>query len=120
MNLIRYILLSCLVGGLPLLSSAQFVELCNESGLHYYAVDTIENNGAGTTNANYTWSVDAPGAVVTLNQGPSGSSNGITVDWSTVNPGVYQITVFETDLISGCVGELIVLPVQVSAPDDVE
>lgn len=70
-----------------------------------YQVDYLENGGQGTLGSTYTWSViSGPFAgAINTNQGPSGSSNRIIIDWGASPPGNYQLQVIETN--NGCPGE---------------
>ena len=62
-----------------------------------------------TLGSNYQWSLSGGG---TLN--PGATSDNITVDWG-VSPGIYIITVTETDL-NGCEGEPVTVDVTVISP----
>jgi hypothetical protein len=77
-----------------------------------YQVDYLEGGGAGTPGSTYAWTVSTPSAVITPNQGPSGSSNRILIDWSATPLGLYTITVLETN--NGCPGPPITLNVQIT------
>lgn len=81
-----------------------------------YRVDKDENGGAGTAGSTYTWSI-TPGSFagsITTNQGPSGSSNRILVDWGASPVGNYVIEVVET-AAGGCPGTPVLLNVQITA-----
>ena len=77
-----------------------------------YQVDYLEGGGAGTPGSTYAWTVSTATAVITPNQGPSGSSNRILIDWSATPLGLYTITVIETN--NGCPGPPITLNVQIT------
>jgi hypothetical protein len=77
-----------------------------------YQVDYLEGGGAGTPGSTYAWTVSTATAVITTNQGPSGSSNRILIDWSATPLGLYTITVIETN--NGCPGPPITLDVQIT------
>jgi len=108
-----WILLLALLAGVP--SWAQDV-VCSADPYGVYSVDTEENNGQGSTNAMYDWTVIPVGAVITPNQGPNGSSNVISVDWSLVAPGSYTLEVVETDTITGCIGDPVSIEVVIEEP----
>lgn len=76
-----------------------------------YQVDYTEGGGAGTPGSTYAWSVSTGTATITTNQGPSGSSNRVIIDWSATPVGNYVITVVETN--NGCDGPPITLNVQI-------
>lgn len=69
-----------------------------------YQVDYLENGGQGTLGSTYTWSViSGPFAgTINTNQGPSGSSNRIIIDWGASPPDTYILQVIETN--NGCPG----------------
>ena len=67
-----WILLLALLASVP--SWAQDV-VCSADPYGLYSVDTEENNGEGSTNVVYNWTVNSAGAIITTNQGPNGSSN---------------------------------------------
>ena len=81
-----------------------------EGTISPYRVDKDENAGAGTTNAQYSWSITSGTflGTITTNQGPvvawspTGSTNRIIIDWGASAPGPYVLTVIET--INGCEG----------------
>ncbi len=77
-----------------------------------YQVDYLEGGGAGTPGSTYAWTVSTATAVITPNQGPSGSSNRIIINWSATPIGLYTITVVETN--NGCPGPPITLNVQIT------
>jgi hypothetical protein len=74
-----------------------------------YQVDYLENGGQGTTGSTYNWSVTAGlfAGTINTNQGPSGSSNRIVIDWGASPPGNYTLQVIETN--GGCPGLPVVL-----------
>ncbi|MFN6378558.1 MAG: hypothetical protein ACK4WD_04745 [Flavobacteriales bacterium] len=76
-----------------------------------YQVDYLEGGGAGTPGSTYAWTVSTGTAVITTNQGPSGSSNRILINWSATPVGLYTISVVETN--NGCPGPPITLNVQI-------
>lgn len=82
-----------------------------EGTIRPYRVDKDENGGAGTTNAQYSWSFTSGTflGTITTNQGPvvawspTGSTNRIIIDWGASAPGPYVLTVIET--LNGCDGD---------------
>jgi hypothetical protein len=84
-----------------------------EGEIKNYQVDYLENGGAGTTGSNYNWSVTSPGfsGSILNNQGPSGSSNRIQINWGPTPPGDYEISVLETN--DGCPGPPVSLTVRI-------
>lgn len=91
--------------------------LC-EGSSKYYRVDKDENAGAGTTGSTYTWSVITAGftGTITPNQGPSGSSNRILIDWGGTPAGNYTLQVIETN--NGCDGDPIQMTIQIDPKVD--
>lgn len=85
-----------------------------EGDIKTYQVDYTEGGGAGTPGSTYTWSVPTAGFLgnITTNQGPSGSSNRIIIDWATTPPGPYVLEVLETN--TGCPGLPVTLNVIVN------
>lgn len=81
-----------------------------------YRVDQSENSGQGTTGSTYSWVVTGAGFAGTIqtNQGPSGSSNHVIINWGSTPAGIYTIEVEETGSNS-CVGDLKTLNVQIIA-----
>lgn len=69
-----------------------------------YQVDYTENGGQGTTGSIYSWSITSGSFTGTIatNQGPSGSSNRIEINWGTSLAGNYILQVIETNI--GCPG----------------
>jgi hypothetical protein len=116
MRLLKAILIFALSLGLSSAAFAQPDTVCVNDPYGFYSVDTEENGGAGTLNAQYNWIVIPPGAVVTPNQGINQSSNAVSIDWSSVAPGNYTLEVVETDLITQCVGDPVQLQVVVLEP----
>ena len=95
-----------------------------EGTIRPYRVDKDENSGAGTTNAQYSWSITSGTflGTITTNQGPvvawspTGSTNRIIIDWGTSAPGNYVLTVIET--VNGCAGDPINLNIQLTPKVD--
>ncbi len=95
-----------------------------EGTIRPYRVDKDENGGAGTTNAQYSWSITSGTflGTITTNQGPvvawspTGSTNRIIIDWGTSAPGNYVLTVIET--LNGCDGDPIDLDIQLTPKVD--
>lgn len=91
-----------------------------EGTIRPYRVDKDENAGAGTTNAQYSWSITSGTflGTITTNQGPvvawspTGSTNRIIIDWGASAPGNYVLTVIET--LNGCDGPPINLNIQLT------
>jgi hypothetical protein len=83
-----------------------------EGTIRSYQVDYTEGGGAGTPGSTYTWAVTSGGflGTITPNQGPSGSSNRILIDWATTPPGDYILQVTETN--GGCPGIPVTLTVR--------
>ena len=77
--------------------------------IEFYQVDYLENGGQGTTGSTYTWSITSGAFAGTLtpNQGPSGSTNRIQIDWGASPAGPYVLEVVET--ANGCPGAPIIL-----------
>jgi large repetitive protein len=82
--------------------------------VEYYQVDYTENAGAGTTGSTYAWNITSGTFTGTLtpNQGPSGSSNRIEIDWGTSVAGTYVLQVIETT--DGCPGTPIELTIELT------
>lgn len=95
-----------------------------EGTIRPYRVDKDENGGAGTTNAQYSWSITSGTflGTITTNQGPvvawspTGSTNRIIIDWGASAPGNYVLTVIET--VNGCDGDPINLNIQLTPKVD--
>jgi len=108
--------------GVSSASVAQIDTICSNNPYGLYSVDLDENNGEGSVNSHYDWSIFIEGslipsgAVVTDNQGVNNSSNAISVDWTGVAPGLYTVEVLETDTITQCSGEPVQLTVEVVEP----
>ncbi|MBX7202907.1 MAG: hypothetical protein K1X77_07530 [Bacteroidia bacterium] len=83
-----------------------------------YRVDKDENAGAGTTGSTYAWSVVTAGFTGTINnnQGPSGSSNRITIAWGSTPAGTYTLQVIETN--NGCPGDPVQMSIQLTPKVD--
>jgi large repetitive protein len=79
-----------------------------------YQVDYTENGGAGTIGSTYAWAVTSGTFTGTLtpDQGPSGSSNRIEIDWGTSVAGTYVLQVIETT--DGCPGTPIELTIELT------
>lgn len=90
-------------------------QIC-EGSIEPYRVDYTENAGAGTTGSTYAWSVLTAGftGTITPNQGPSGSSNHISIDWGTTPAGTYVLQVIETSA-DGCLGDPVTVDVSINA-----
>jgi len=80
-----------------------------------YQVDYTEGAGAGTPGSTYTWAVPTTGFLgnITTNQGPSGSSNRVRIDWAATPPGTYVLQVTETN--GSCPGDVTTLNVIINA-----
>lgn len=85
-----------------------------EGDIKSYQVDYTEGGGSGTPGSTYSWSVPTAGflGVISNNQGPSGSSNRIIIDWATTPPGPYVLEVVETN--TGCPGVPVTLNIIVN------
>jgi hypothetical protein len=100
------------------------VQTICEGTIRPYRVDKDENGGAGTTNAQYSWSITSGTflGTITTNQGPvvawspAGSTNRILINWGTTVPGNYVLTVIET--INGCDGDPINLNITITPKVD--
>jgi len=81
-----------------------------------YQVDYLENGGQGTTGSTYTWSITAGpfAGTITTNQGPSGSSNRIVINWGASPAGNYVLQVIETN--NGCPGLPVILNIILEDP----
>lgn len=96
------------------------VQTICEGTIRPYRVDKDENGGAGTTNAQYAWSITSGTflGTITTNQGPvvawspAGSTNRIIINWGATPPGNYVLTVIET--INGCDGDPIELDITIT------
>jgi hypothetical protein len=88
--------------------------LCVGASNQPYAVDEAENGGQGTTGSTYAWSITTPGfsGTLTPNQGPSGSTNRIIIDWGSTPAGDYTLQVIETN--NGCPGDPVTLIVRLT------
>jgi hypothetical protein len=77
--------------------------------IEFYQVDYLENGGEGTPGSTYAWAVTSGpfAGTLTPNQGPSGSSNRIQIDWGASPDGAYVLEVVET--ANGCPGAPIIL-----------
>ncbi|MFM9005876.1 MAG: hypothetical protein ACKOSR_10305, partial [Flavobacteriales bacterium] len=101
-----------LILGVSMAGYAQIDTVClNSNSVGNYIVDAEENGGLGTTNAQYIWSVIAPGAIISNN-----GANSVSVNWSNVLPGEYTLEVIETDLITLCQGNPVEIQVVVLEP----
>jgi hypothetical protein len=95
-----------------------------EGTIRPYRVDKDENGGAGTTNAQYSWSITSGTflGTITTNQGPvvawspTGSTNRIIINWGASAPGNYILTVIET--LNGCDGTPIELDIEITPKVD--
>jgi hypothetical protein len=95
-----------------------------EGTIRPYRVDKDENGGAGTTNAQYSWSITSGTflGTITTNQGPvvawspTGSTNRIIINWGASLPGNYVLTVIET--LNGCDGTPIELDIEITPKVD--
>jgi hypothetical protein len=83
-----------------------------------YRVDKDENGGAGTTGSTYAWSVTTAGftGTITPNQGPSGSSNRILINWGSTPPGFYTLQVIETN--DGCAADPVQMTIEITPKVD--
>ena len=89
MHFSKAISLLLLTLGISAAAAAQIDTVCTNNPYGFYSVDTGENNGEGSVNARYDWTIIPSGAVITPNQGANESSNAVSVDWSAVDPGTY-------------------------------
>jgi hypothetical protein len=100
------------------------VQTICEGTIRPYRVDKDENGGAGTTDAQYAWSITSGAflGTITNNQGPvvawspTGSTNRIIINWGATAPGNYVLTVIET--INGCDGDPINLNITITPKVD--
>lgn len=67
----------------------------------HYSVDTSENSGLGSTGSTYNWNVIGVLFSGTITQTVTGSTNTATIDWQQTPPGIYTVSVRETNS-NGC------------------
>lgn len=96
-------------------TQTQQLNPCDQQRPVVYSVDVNENNGNGSTNSIYDWTVleqDFSGQIYVL----TSSGNKIEVAWQNTSPGTYTLQVIETNLITGCEGDPQLLEVQLQIP----
>ena len=97
-----------------LLGSNQLIAQTNTSPTQTVCVGSLAEPylmNPPTTGSTYQWTLSAGG---TLNNGTT--TDNITVDWG-ITPGIYTITVIETD-VNGCLGEPVTVDVTVIPLDN--
>ncbi|MFY8138271.1 MAG: hypothetical protein ACOVMR_09195 [Flavobacteriales bacterium] len=111
-NLLALLLLSLIAMSSYAQTNSSAPQILCVGSVEPYQVDYTENGGAGTTGSTYVWTIITPGftGTISTNQGPSGSSNRIEIDWGTTPPGTYILQVIEE--ANGCPGDPIQLAIQ--------
>ena len=91
--------------------------ICHGTATSVYKVDALENGGLGTIGSVYVWTVLNTGFSGTIGYVNPPSTNQVTVNWGNTPPGTYTIQVQEKDAVSGCLGPVQQLTVNLkSAP----
>ncbi|MFD2434661.1 hypothetical protein ACFSO9_14690 [Mesonia maritima] len=113
-NLSTSALKSCGLSGMLILFSLgmfaqqqvprQDLNPCQQKKPVVYSVDVNENNGNGSDNSIYNWSVLEPqfsGEIFVL----TSSGNKIEIEWQDSPSGIYTLKVLEKNLLTGCTGD---------------
>ena len=114
-RIIALMVMLCFPLGISAQSDTTNPQVICIGSIENYQVDQAENGGQGTPGSTYTWSITsgAFAGTITPNQGPSGSSNRIQIDWGASAPGPYVLQVIE-ETSDGCPGLPITLNIQLT------
>ncbi|WP_121667838.1 T9SS type B sorting domain-containing protein [Mesonia aquimarina] len=99
-------------------TQTQQLNPCNQRRAVVYSVDIGENEGNGSTNSIYDWTIleqEFSGQIYVL----TSSGNKIEVAWQDTPSGTYTLQVIETNLITGCEGDPQLLDVELDIPQEI-
>jgi len=100
-------------------TQTQLLNPCDQQRPVTYSVDVEENNGNGTSNSIYEWTVlEAAflGEIFVL----TSSGNRVEVARQDTPSGSYTLQVIETNLVTGCQGDPQLLEVDLETPQEID